>query len=106
MKTAITSTGNSGDDLMDRHFGRCPYFVIFDDEYQSVEFIPNPNKGNLEDAGSRSVELLHAKNVRKVVSGEFGTRVKSLFDAHQIQLIILPGPKKIAEIIKIIREAG
>ena len=84
MKIAITSTGNSLDASLDSRFGRCSYFVIYDTESQSTEFIPNPNKEALEGAGPASVQLIASRGVKKVVSGEFGAKVKNLFDSMSI----------------------
>lgn len=100
MKVAITSTGNSLESLLDSRFGRCSYFVIYDTENHSMEFIPNPNKENIEGAGPASVQLIASKGVVKVVSGEFGAKVKSLFDSLKIQLVVLNNTeKKISDII-------
>jgi predicted Fe-Mo cluster-binding NifX family protein len=89
MKIAITSTGNSLESKLDSHFGRCSFFVIYDTESKSVEYLPNPNKENVEGAGPASVNLLASRNAKKIVSGEFGAKVKSLFDSLQIQLIVV-----------------
>jgi len=103
MKVAITSTGNSIDSKIDNHFGRCLYFVIYDTESHSMELIPNPFNENIEGAGTASVQLITSKGVEKVVSGEFGTKVKSLFDSLKIQLVVLNNPeKKISEIIDLL----
>ncbi len=103
MKVAITSTGNSPDARLDSRFGRCSYFVVYDTESHSTEFIPNPNKDNVEGAGPASAQLVASKGARKVVSGEFGAKVKSLFDSLQIQLIVIhESEKKISEIIELI----
>jgi len=103
MKIAITSTGNSPDAKLDSRFGRSSYFVIFDTMSGSLEFIPNPNKENIEGAGPASVQLIASRGVDKVVSGEFGAKVKSIFDQHKIQLIILNDPeKRISEIIELL----
>ncbi|NLU38166.1 MAG: diguanylate cyclase [Bacteroidales bacterium] len=103
MKTAITSTGNSLESKLDRRFGRCSFFVIYDTESKSVEFIPNPNKENVEGAGPASVNLIASRDAKKVVSGEFGAKVKSLFDSLQIQLIVLNDEEKtINEIIELL----
>lgn len=104
MKIAITSTGNSPESTLDSRFGRCSYFVVYDTETGSTEFIPNPNKENVEGAGPASVQLLASKDVKKVVSGEFGSKVKSIFDSLQIQLIVIDDTeRKISEIIKKIK---
>lgn len=103
MKIAITSTGNSPDSKLDSRFGRCSYFVVYDTVSCSTEFIPNPNKEHIEGAGPASVQLIASKGVRKVVSGEFGAKVKSIFDQLKIQLIVLKDPeKRINEIIELL----
>jgi predicted Fe-Mo cluster-binding NifX family protein len=94
MKIAITSEGNSPDSKLDRRFGRCNYFVIYDTETKSTEYIPNPNKDNIEGAGPASAQLVASKGVKKIISGEFGGKVKSIFDSLQIQLIALSDPEK------------
>ncbi len=103
MKIAITSTGNSPESKLDSRFGRCSYFVIYDTENLATEYIPNPNKENVEGAGPASAQLVASRGVVKVVSGEFGAKVKSLFDSLQIQLVVLNEPeKKISEIIEML----
>jgi predicted Fe-Mo cluster-binding NifX family protein len=94
MKIAITSTGNSQDATLDKRFGRCAFFVIYDTENGSIEFIPNPNNKNIEGAGPASVHFIASRGVKKVISGEFGAKVKSIFDQLQMQLIILNDPDK------------
>ena len=103
MKIAITSTGNSPDATLDSRFGRCSSFVIYDTESGSTEFIPNPNKQAMEGAGPASIQLVASKGVEKVVSGEFGAKVKAIFDSLKIQLIIVnDGTMTINKIIEMI----
>lgn len=103
MKIAITSEGNSLSAKLDSRFGRCTYFVIYDTETGSTEYIPNPNKENVEGAGLAAVHLVASKGVQKVVSGEFGVKVKSIFDSLKIQLIVIHNAEKtINEIIELL----
>lgn len=105
MKIAITSTGNGPDSKLDSRFGRCSYFVVYDTETQATEFIPNPNKDNVEGAGPASAQIVASRGVKKVVSGEFGAKVKAVFDQLQIQLIVINEPeKKISEIIDLLNK--
>ena len=105
MKIAITSTGNSPESTVDSRFGRCAYFVIYDTSTYSTEFIPNPNKESVQGAGPASVQLIAEKGVKKVVSCEFGAKVKAIFDSLQIQLVILDNTtKKISEIIDLLNQ--
>ncbi len=94
MKIAITSTGNSPEAKLDSRFGRCSFFVIYDTVSHSTEFIPNPYIENIEGAGLASANLIASKGAEKVVSGEFGAKVKSLFDSMKIKLVILKDPEK------------
>ncbi len=94
MKAAITSTGNTLDSLLDQHFGRCQYFVVYDTDSKSIEFLPNPFKTMEEGAGYSVVQLLVSKGVNKVISGEFGLKVKPILDSHKIQMIIIKDPNK------------
>lgn len=103
MKVAITSSGNHLQAPIDGRFGRCSFFVIYDTGSQSIEFSPNPNRESIEGAGPASVQFLASKGVQKVVSGEFGAKVKSLFDSLKVQLVIVPDTSKtIEEIIEIL----
>ncbi|MDD3876672.1 MAG: NifB/NifX family molybdenum-iron cluster-binding protein [Bacteroidales bacterium] len=103
MKIAITSTGNTLDSTLDQRFGRCAFFVIYDTESKATEFIPNPNLEAESGAGPASVQLIASRNVNKVVSGEFGMKIKPIFDSLKIQMIILKEPEKtIKEIIRIL----
>jgi predicted Fe-Mo cluster-binding NifX family protein len=103
MKIAISSTGNCLESVLDSRFGRCSYFVIYDTISHSIEFIPNPNKENIEGAGTASVALIASRGAGKVVSGEFGAKVKALTDSLKIQLIILKDPvKTVSEIIQML----
>lgn len=100
MKVAITSVGNSPDSKLDKRFGRCSYFVIYDTETAATEYIPNINKENIEGCGPISVQLVASKGVSKIVSGEFGAKVKVITDSMQIQLIVLKDQEKtISQII-------
>jgi predicted Fe-Mo cluster-binding NifX family protein len=100
MKVAVTSNGNSLESKLDQRFGRCGYFAIYDTETKGIEFLPNPNKDAQEGAGPASVQLVASHGVRKIISGEFGIKIKSLLDSLKIQMIILKQPEKsIREVI-------
>ncbi len=94
MKVSITSTGNSLESKLDQRFGRCAFFVIYDTDTKGIEFIPNPNKDVEEGAGPASVQLVASKNAEKIISGEFGIKIKSLLDSLKIQMIVYKEPGK------------
>ena len=103
MKIAITSTGNTLASKIDERFGRCSYFVVYDTESKATEFIPNPNKEAENGAGPASVQLVASRNVEKIVSGEFGMKIKSLVDSLKIQMIVVKEQSKtVADIIEML----
>jgi predicted Fe-Mo cluster-binding NifX family protein len=105
MKVAITSTGNNLESKLDMRFGRCGFFVIYDTETGGMEFIPNPNKSVQGGAGPASVQLVASRNVSKIISGEFGIKIKSLLDSLKIQMIVLKdSDKSIREIIDMLNQ--
>lgn len=103
MKIAITSTGNSPESNIDPRFGRCAFFVIYDSENGSTEFVPNPNKNASNGAGPASVKIVADKGVNKIVSGEFGMKIKSILDSLEIQMIVIKDHnKKVSDIIEML----
>jgi predicted Fe-Mo cluster-binding NifX family protein len=94
MKVAITSTGQDLESAIDQRFGRCAYFVIYDTETGGMEIIPNPNKEAEEGAGPASVQLVASREVKKIISGEFGVKIKSLLDSLKIQMVVYREPEK------------
>ncbi len=104
MRIAITSTGNNMDAMLDQRFGRCSWFVIYDTETGSTEFIPNPHKDAEEGAGPAAVELVASRKVEKIISGEFGLKIKQLLDSVKIQMIVIKNQDKtIRDLIEIIQ---
>lgn len=100
MKIAITSSENHPHGKLDSRFGRCAFIVIYDTQNKVTEYIPNPYKETIEAAGQATLKLIASKGVSKIVSGEFGAKVKSLADSLKIQLIIMPVQEKsVQEII-------
>ncbi len=94
MKVAITSTVNTLDSKVDQRFGRCAWFVIYDTETGGIEFLPTPNRDAEEGAGPASVQLVASREVQKIISGEFGVKIKSLLDSLKIQMVVYKEPEK------------
>ncbi len=103
MKTAIAAQNSSSETLIDKHFGKCSYFHIYDDESQTTEVIDNPARGIKGCKGDVIVNELIAKNVNAVIAGDFGTKVQQLLNQGQIQMIIHPDTRvSVSEIIELL----
>ena len=89
MKIAISSKGDTLDSEIDSHFGRCKFFAIYDSEDKSTLFVDNTAGALTEGAGPAALQLLTAQGVSKLVSGNFGVKVKTLSSDLNLQLIVM-----------------
>jgi len=103
MKTDITSTGGNAEATIDQRFARCPWFAIYDDITKTTEFVQNPAIDAIEGAGPAAVQFLASKHIGKIISGEFGAKIKPLLDNLNIQMVVLKQPEKtIAAILQML----
>ncbi len=102
MKVAVTSIGETADALLDRRFGRCAWFAIYDTETGKLEFVENKAKDAAAGAGPAAVALVAELGVQKIVSGEFGFKIKGMLDELKIQMVMLKEDKTIADIISLL----
>ena len=102
MKIAITSTGDTLNSTIDSRFGRCTFFAIHNTDTKSTEFFINPSKEVQEGAGPAAVQFVAAHKVSKIVSGEFGMKIKSLLESLNIEMITnKDSATKIVDIIEL-----
>ncbi len=105
MKIAITSTGDTVDSTIDSRFGRCTFFAIHNTDTKSTEFFLNPSKEAQEGAGPAAVQFVAAHKVSKIVSGEFGMKIKSLLESLNIEMITnKDSATKIIDIIELYKQ--
>ena len=87
MKIAITSENNQLDAKIDARFGRCSFFAIYDTATEQVDFLANPAKESAEGAGPAAVQFIAKQGVSKIIAGEFGTKIHSLLQGLNIEMI-------------------
>lgn len=103
MRIAISSTGNTPTSFIDKRFARCNYFVIYDSESGGIEYIPNPAKNAEDGAGPTAVQLVAGRQVTKIISGEFGLKIKPLLDSLKIQIIVIQEDKTVGEVLDMLK---
>ena len=104
MKVAITSSGNTLNALLDQRFGRCAYFAFYDTESKNVEFFENSSKDAEEGAGPAAVAVVANHHVCKIISGEFGFKIKGMLNDLKIQMVMVKEHKTIREIIELLEK--
>lgn len=104
MKVAISCNGNSADAAVDSRFGRCAYFAFYDTESNTLEFEANPGKDASEGAGPAAVNFVANRNVGKIVSGEFGFKIKNMLTDLKIQMVIVKDSKTVRDIAELLKQ--
>ena len=102
MKVAITSSGNTVEALLDQRFGRCAYFAFYDTESKTVEFEANPARDAEEGAGPAAVAEVAKHQVGKIISGEFGFKIKGMLNDLKIQMVMTKEKTTVQEIISLL----
>lgn len=87
MKICITSSGDNLESQIDQRFGRCGYFIIWDDVSNAFEAIVNPNIDVGSGAGIQSAQLVVAKQVSMVITGEVGPKAEQVLQAAKLRII-------------------
>lgn len=100
MKIAISSEGMNAESLLDSRFGRCTAFAIYDTDTKELTFIKNSNKDADEGAGPASVSLVANQGVQRIISGEFGFKIKGLLNDLKIEMDARKERVSIADLIK------
>jgi predicted Fe-Mo cluster-binding NifX family protein len=87
MRIAITSTGPTLESEVDPRFGRCRYFIIVDPDTREFETVDNENVMASGGAGIASGQMIAAKGVKAVLTGNCGPNAFQVLSAAGIQVI-------------------
>ncbi len=87
MKIAITSHGEERDSEIDSRFGRADFFMIYDQETDTWDSIPNTQ--NLEaahGAGIQAGQSLAKSGAKVLITGHVGPKAFKVLDAEKISM--------------------
>lgn len=97
---AFTVCSDKEDSQIQECFGKSNYFYIIDKTNSKKYFLQNTAKDFPKNSGKNAAMILINKGVKTVVSSNFGTNVKKIFDKHKIQIVILSTKYKTLQDIK------
>ncbi len=81
MKIALTISEKSENSVVDPRFGRCPYFLIYDDETGEKKIIDNRmNLNAMQGAGIQSAQNLLKENPDVLITGNIGPKAFMLLN--------------------------
>ena len=85
MNICITAEGNTLDCKVDLRFGRCRNFIFMDTDSEIFEVEKNPNAEFSGGAGIHSAQLMSAKGVKAVLTGNLGPNACDTLKAAGIE---------------------
>jgi len=97
---AITVNDNKENSQIQECFGKSDYFYIIDKTKNEKYFLQNTAKNLPKNSGKKAAMILINKGVKTVISSNFGTNVKKIFDKHKIQIVILSNKFKTLKDLK------
>jgi predicted Fe-Mo cluster-binding NifX family protein len=87
-RLAFTSSGARADDPVDPRFGRCPYFLLYDEQGDRWEALPNSAMSLGNGAGIQAAQELASRKVTVVVTGDIGPNAHRVLSAAGIRVFV------------------
>lgn len=88
MKICITSSGDSLESQIDQRFGRCSFFIIYDNKNGTFEAVANSSINAGSGAGIQSAQFVIDKQVSMVITGEIGPKAEQVLKNANIRIAI------------------
>lgn len=88
MKIAVSATGPQVDAQADERFGRCAYFLVFDQQGNLLEAVKNGAAGASGGAGVRAAQTLINKGVKVLLTGRVGPKAMPALKAGDIAVYV------------------
>ncbi|MDW2798032.1 NifB/NifX family molybdenum-iron cluster-binding protein [Clostridium boliviensis] len=80
MKIAVSASGEYKESELDRRFGRCDYFQIYDTETSEYSVIGNEGVASGGGAGIAAASQIIDKNVNVIITGNLGPNAFELLE--------------------------
>jgi predicted Fe-Mo cluster-binding NifX family protein len=85
MKIAVSATGQNKESLLDRRFGRCDYFLVFDTVTDDFKVIGNLGVASGQGAGIAAASQLIDENVSIIITGNLGPNAYELVEKAEMK---------------------
>lgn len=85
MKIGISTVGKEGKDMLDKRFGRCDYFQVYDTESKETVALENEGKAAKGGAGIAAAQQLLDQKVDAVITGNLGPNAFMILEKAQIK---------------------
>jgi predicted Fe-Mo cluster-binding NifX family protein len=87
MKIAVSSTGAELQSAVDPRFGRCKFFIVYDEETKESSSIENASQFASGGAGIQAAQTVSEAGARVVLTGNIGPNAYQTLSAAEITVI-------------------
>ncbi|MBN2171027.1 MAG: NifB/NifX family molybdenum-iron cluster-binding protein [Candidatus Krumholzibacteriota bacterium] len=101
MKIAVTSEGPDLQSRPSAHFGRCPYFLVVDED-GSLTALPNAAADSASGAGIQAAQNVVDQGAAVVLTGRIGPNAWRVLGAADIPVYMVAG-ETVAEAVELYR---
>ena len=90
MRVAISTMGASPESLIHPQFGRCEWFIIFEEGKETVKAFRNPYIEVQTGAGIGCAQDLIQEGVKVIISGQVGPKAYEVLNRAGIEIYLAP----------------
>lgn len=85
MKIAISTNGKDETSLLDKRFGRCEYFQIYDSDNSDIKVVENKGLVAGGGAGIAAVQQIIDENINVIITGSLGPNAFNIIEKAKIK---------------------
>jgi len=104
MKICFSASEQDKKSILDPRFGRCLYFLIFDDKSQKWTAVSNQAAAAFRGAGVSAAQRVVSLGCKIIVTGNMGPNAFNVTNASGIKVYLGDLEKSIADNLKIYKE--
>lgn len=91
MKICVSSSDQGKSSVVDFRFGRCAYFVIYDEDGQEYVSLANKGVSSAHGAGVSAAQQVIDAQVDVVITGNMGPNAMEMLQANDIKIYSMSG---------------
>ena len=104
MKICFSASGQDKESMLNPRFGRCPYFLIFDDKSQKWVVVDNQAAAAFRGAGISAAQKVADLGCQVIVTGNMGPNAFNVMSASGVKIYLGDLEKSVADNLKIYKK--
>lgn len=85
MKIAISASGKNLSDLLDKRFGRCEFFQVYDTDTKEIKILQNKGNQASGGAGIAAANQIVDEDIQAIITGNLGPNAFDILSENSIK---------------------